>query len=56
MNHLIRPAFYGSHHEIENATNYKAEKNMKTTICGNICESSDIFAKVLFLNININIE
>lgn len=22
MNHLIRPAFYGSHHEIENASNF----------------------------------
>ncbi|KRX09219.1 Alanine racemase/group IV decarboxylase, C-terminal [Pseudocohnilembus persalinus] len=46
MNHLIRPAFYGSYHHIYNATNQNQDsQKANVTICGNICESSDIFAK-----------
>lgn len=41
MNHLIRPALYGSHHEIVNLTNSEPG-TQKVTICGNICECSDI--------------
>jgi len=44
MTHLIRPALYGAYHKIENITNAGAQKE-KYTIIGNICESSDVFAK-----------
>lgn len=44
FNHLIRPAMYGSHHEILNMSNPGA-KPEKVTIAGNICESGDVFAK-----------
>ena len=44
MNHLLRPALYGSYHEIENLSNTKGKKE-KVTIAGNICESGDVFAK-----------
>ena len=44
MNHLIRPAMYGSHHAIENVTRPSA-KAEKVTVAGNICESGDVFAK-----------
>jgi diaminopimelate decarboxylase len=44
MNHLIRPALYGSYHPIENLTN--PDGATKTyDIVGNICESADFFAK-----------
>jgi diaminopimelate decarboxylase len=44
MNHLIRPALYGSYHGISNLTN--PEGPLKTyDIVGNICESADYFAK-----------
>jgi len=43
LNHLIRPAMYGSYHPIENLTRPKAPKK-SVTIGGNICESADIFA------------
>lgn len=45
MNHLVRPAFYGSYHHIVNVSRPDGEK-VSVDICGNICESSDIFAKV----------
>ncbi|HEY4494247.1 MAG TPA: diaminopimelate decarboxylase [Candidatus Paceibacterota bacterium] len=44
FNHLIRPALYGSYHEIINLNNRKGKKE-KLTIVGNICESGDFFAK-----------
>ena len=44
FNHLIRPAMYGSYHEIINLSNPKGRKE-KVTIAGNICESGDIFTK-----------
>lgn len=44
MTHMIRHALYGSFHEIENISNPKGRKQ-KITIVGNICESSDVFAK-----------
>lgn len=44
MGHLIRPAMYGSHHEIENATHPKNRKQ-KVIIAGYYCESGDVFAK-----------
>ena len=45
---LIRPALYGAHHEIINfMSDEKPDK--RATVCGNICESSDI------LGANMNI-
>jgi diaminopimelate decarboxylase len=44
FNHLIRPAMYGSYHEIVNATRPRGVRE-KVTIAGNICESGDVFAK-----------
>ena len=45
MNTLIRPMLYHAHHEIFLANNLNSEKNLKTDIVGQICESTDIFAK-----------
>lgn len=44
MNHLIRPAMYGSYHEIINLSNPSGKKK-KVTVVGNICESGDVFGK-----------
>lgn len=44
MNHLIRPALYDAYHEILNASKTSEETNI-TSVVGNICESSDFFAK-----------
>ncbi|MFC1691407.1 diaminopimelate decarboxylase [Nanoarchaeota archaeon] len=44
FNHLVRPAMYGSYHEIYNASNSKGAKE-KIVIAGNICESGDIFTQ-----------
>lgn len=45
MNHLIRPALYGSYHKIINGSNTEValETGKKVNICGNICENGDIF-------------
>ena len=43
FNALIRPAFYGAHHEILNCQNMNGIKNKKYLIAGNLCESSDVF-------------
>jgi diaminopimelate decarboxylase len=42
FNHLIRHAMYGAYHEIVNASKLKGPKQF-VTICGNICESGDMF-------------
>jgi diaminopimelate decarboxylase len=44
FNHLIRPAMYGSYHEIINASRIKGGSK-KVDIVGNICESGDVFAR-----------
>ena len=44
FNHLIRPAMYGSYHEIVNASHPNGSIK-KVTIAGNICESGDVFAR-----------
>ena len=44
MNTLIRPAMYGSHHEIL-AIDVKSDEFMDYAIAGPICESSDVFLK-----------
>lgn len=43
LNHLIRPMFYGSYHEIDNISNASGEKKAYTVV-GNICET-DTFAE-----------
>ncbi len=42
MTELIRPALYGSYHNIENITS-KEEQRTKYTIVGTACESTDVF-------------
>ena len=42
MTELIRPALYGSYHNIENITS-TAESRLKYTIVGTACESTDVF-------------
>ena len=44
MNDLIRPALYGSYHEIVPARATKAGK-VKVDIVGPVCESGDFFAE-----------
>ncbi len=44
FNHLIRPAMYGSFHEIVNASRVNGRKE-RVTVAGNVCESGDVFAK-----------
>jgi diaminopimelate decarboxylase len=48
LNHLIRPMFYGSYHEIENISNPHAPKK-EYHVVGNICET-DTFAENRSLN------
>jgi diaminopimelate decarboxylase/aspartate kinase len=42
MNTLIRPALYGSHHEIVNLSRLGEKPYMVANIVGPICESGDI--------------
>lgn len=44
MNHIIRPALYGSYHHVENLSNPN-DKQVKVNIVGNICESDDFIAE-----------
>ncbi len=44
MNDLLRPAFYGSHHEIVSLKERSGEKTEKTDIVGPVCESGDFLA------------
>ncbi len=43
MNSLIRPALYGSHHDIRNLTRLEAALTQRVTIVGPICETADQF-------------
>jgi diaminopimelate decarboxylase len=43
LNHLIRPAFYGSYHGVSNLTAPERAPEF-VDVVGNICESSDVFA------------
>jgi diaminopimelate decarboxylase len=45
FNILIRPAMYDAYHEILVCNNVEDENKNVVTVCGNICESGDIFAK-----------
>ncbi len=44
MNHLLRPAMYDAYHEVVNLSNPSGER-LPYDLVGNICESSDFFAK-----------
>lgn len=44
MNDLVRPAFYGSHHEIVPVKMPAGKKTEKTDIVGPVCESGDFLA------------
>ncbi|MBU7011940.1 MAG: diaminopimelate decarboxylase [Theionarchaea archaeon] len=44
FNHFMRPAVYDAYHEIQ-LINNDSRKREIVTVCGNICESGDIFAK-----------
>ncbi len=43
MTELIRPALYGSYHNIENITATDDAPRMKYTVVGTACESTDVF-------------
>lgn len=45
MNHLVRPAFYGSHHSIMPLKLFAGRAEASYDVVGPICESSDFFAK-----------
>jgi diaminopimelate decarboxylase len=47
MNTLIRQALYGASHRISVYNKEKVDHNV--SVCGNICENSDIFSKAIFL-------
>ncbi len=51
MTELIRPALYGSYHNIENVTS-KEESTKKYTVVGTACESTDVFAENISLKIS----
>lgn len=44
MNHLVRPAIYGAYHGIFNLSNPDG-RPAEYDVTGNICESSDVFAR-----------
>jgi len=45
FNHLIRPTMYGAYHEIIKTAEVKGKHTEKIAICGNICESGDVFTR-----------
>jgi diaminopimelate decarboxylase len=55
MNLLIRPAMYGSYHEVVVCNNVESDNIATVTVCGNICESGDLIAEGRKLpQINLN--
>jgi diaminopimelate decarboxylase len=48
FNHIVRPALYGVYHEIINAS-IRRNAEEYYDVCGNICESTDFFARQLLL-------
>ncbi|MCX8185451.1 MAG: diaminopimelate decarboxylase [Sulfolobales archaeon] len=44
MNHLIRPALYGAHHEVIAVSKADQPRVVTADVVGNICESGDILA------------
>lgn len=51
MTELIRPALYGSYHNIENVTS-EEERTSKYTVVGTACESTDVFEENASLKIS----
>ena len=49
FNHLMRPALYGSHHNIINLSNPKPSECL-SEVCGNVCESTDILGSSVKLD------
>lgn len=48
FHHLIRPMAYGSYHPIlvvDNCIGNSSEKKEKVAVCGNVCESGDVFTR-----------
>jgi len=45
MNSLLRPALYGSHHEIVNLTRLDELADVRCTVVGPICESGDVLGE-----------
>ncbi|MBI2176141.1 diaminopimelate decarboxylase [Candidatus Woesearchaeota archaeon] len=45
FNHLIRPMAYGSYHPILAVETCESNKKEKIAVCGNICESGDVFTR-----------
>ncbi len=48
FHHLIRPAMYGSYHPIvvaDNCNGERGERKEKVAVCGNVCESGDVFTR-----------
>ncbi|KND46904.1 MAG: diaminopimelate decarboxylase [Parcubacteria bacterium C7867-004] len=43
FNQLVRPAMYGSYHQIDNLSRSKGKRG-EVTVAGNVCESGDILA------------
>ncbi|MBN2067542.1 MAG: diaminopimelate decarboxylase [Candidatus Diapherotrites archaeon] len=43
FNDLVRPAFYGSYHEIVVCSNVNGRQKKQYMVAGNLCESSDVF-------------
>lgn len=45
FNHLLRPTMYGSYHPISVGNKADHADTVLTDVCGNICESGDLFAR-----------
>lgn len=45
MTELVRPAMYGSYHDIENISAPEGTPNVKYTVVGTACESTDMFGE-----------
>jgi diaminopimelate decarboxylase/aspartate kinase len=45
MNSLLRPALYGSYHEIVNLTRLDEPPELLCTVVGPICESGDVLGR-----------
>lgn len=46
INHLVRPKMYGAYHHIVMANKFRSAAKYPINICGSICDSGDILAKV----------
>ncbi len=53
MHTLLRPALYGAYHQILYANDLNAPSDHPVNVVGQICESSDMFAKDRFLSSKI---